>query len=88
MEIAPANLADDRIDRQAFAVAARRKPILFDKAIGLAVATVVPAVFWTLIAWGAGHAFGVELSAMTLATIAVVITAYLSLVCSALLATD
>ena len=88
MEIAPANLADDRIDRPAFAVAARRKPILFDKAIGLAVATVGPAVFWTVIAWAASHAFGIELSAMTLATIAVVITAFLSLVCSALLATD
>jgi hypothetical protein len=58
------------------------------KVAGLAIATLVPALFWTAAVWGVGHTVGVEISTSTLVTIATAITAFLSVICSAMLARE
>ena len=70
-----------RSDEQARSAAAA-------KLIGLALATLVPALFWTGMTWAIGHACGIEITTNSLVVIAVTITLFLSFVCSALLSTD
>jgi hypothetical protein len=55
-------------------------------AIGIAVVSLLPAVFWTGVIWGASYLFGWNLGSATLATIAASIAVFLSIVCSAIIA--
>ena len=48
------------------------------KWIGLVIATLVPALFWTGAVWLIGKAVGIEIATVTLVTMATTVTAFLS----------
>jgi hypothetical protein len=50
--------------------------------VGLAVATVLPALFWVALAVSLGHAAGVTFSALALTLVGGAITLFLSAVCA------
>lgn len=52
---------------------------------GLAIATVLPALFWVAFAAGFGHVAGVTFSAMSLALFGSAITLFLGAVCAPLI---
>jgi hypothetical protein len=87
MATVPITLAGHQADTT-FRSADQTRSVVPAKLAGLAIATLVPALFWTATVWGIGHAFGVEISTRALITIAAAITAFLSVICSAMLATD
>lgn len=64
------------------------RTVLPAKIAGLAIATVMPAAFWTLVFWAIGRAFGYEVETTTLISIATSITIFLGFVCSAILNTN
>lgn len=61
----------------------QRAPIA-DKLLGLLLMTVAPAMFWTGCLAGAGWALGTPVRSVTLASVAVIITAFLGVICAAL----
>lgn len=56
--------------------------------VGLAIAALVPALFWTSLVAGASAMLGASVSTATLLTIGVVIAAFLTLVCAQLLRSE
>lgn len=54
------------------------------RALGLAVATLLPALFWTSMLVLAGNIFGYEFSGLVLMTVAAAITLFLAIIVSAL----
>lgn len=52
--------------------------------LGLAVATIIPAIFWTAMLALAGNIFGFEVSGLLLMTVATLITLFLAVIVSAL----
>lgn len=56
------------------------------KLAGLAIVMVVPAIFWTFVAWVAGQVVGIEIGTATLWLVASLIAVFLGLVCSAMIA--
>jgi hypothetical protein len=69
--------------------ASKRSTVLVTDVItGIAIAAVVPALFWTGLAWAASRVFDLGLTAGTLAALAAGIATFLSIVCSAVIAAD
>jgi hypothetical protein len=61
-------------------VAARPGYQLSDRVLGLALASIVPAVFWTSVVAVVGNAVGQPPGMLTLALVALSITAFLAIV--------
>lgn len=62
------------------------RPQLTDKSIGLVIAALLPALFWTLLVAGIGHAIGQAPSLATLMLIGSSIAAFLALVVGSIIA--
>lgn len=59
-----------------------------DTLIGIGIIAVIPALFWTGAVWAASQVFGFEVTPAALGVLAVSIAAFLTIVCSAILAVN
>lgn len=89
MNIFPLQFANVRSNAGSASLASGRSPILSSAAVvGIAIVSLLPALFWTALIWAGSQFFGWNISAATLATLASAIAVFLGLVCSAIIAAD
>ena len=88
MNIIPLQFANSRSAASATAAFDHKRPSVISTGIlaGIAIVALVPAIFWTCLIWGVSHTFDLGLTTLTLATLATAIAAFLSIVCSAVIA--
>ncbi len=82
------NGSSDAAADQASGHRAARRSHLSDIALGLGLAAVVPALFWTAAIWATCSVFGFAMSGATLATIGLAVATFLTIVCSAMFRAD
>ena len=92
MSIAQANMANVSTDSAApvplVARRAKARPAVPDAVVGISLAALLPAAFWTGTIAAVSHALGMTLSGATLAMIAGGIAMFLAIVCSAVMANN
>jgi len=86
MNIFPLQLADVRSNAASASLASGRTPLISITAVvGIAIVSLLPALFWTALIWAVSQVLGWNISMVTLATVASSIAVFLGLVCSAII---
>ena len=89
MNILPFRLADERAGgTNSTASALQTITATQDVLIGIAIIAFIPALFWTAVVWVVSQLFALNVSPAALGVMAASIAAFLSIVCSAILAVN
>lgn len=86
MNIFPLDFTSVRSGSVAAALIPERTVLSSAALFGVAIVSVLPALFWTLMIWAVSSVFGWNVSATALTTVAAAIALFLSVVCSAIIA--